>query len=256
MHLLTGPYLSQRPLPIDDVARIASDVVLDSFEFPYLNDGQVARHIAADVIDIMDALELAGMLRRVDLPDIAKGDDADLGARRRRHGGKVELTPAGVATTRRLLVDAGYDAPSGSYLSGATATELLLGVPMDDFTLLWGEMEAWRRQRTPAQAAHELARAVAELDDPALQNLALAALADIDPEIAGPEVRNLLAEPRRAGTHCAGWSTTALRAPIRCSTPRRCRGSSTSSPTVWSPRDPTPCVTLSPPRATTSAKSR
>jgi len=110
VHLLIGPYLAQCPLPIDDVARIATETVLDAFEFPYLEDSLVARHIGADVTDIMDALELAGMLRRLDIAGADNGD-ADLGVRRRRHGGNVELTAAGVATTHRLLVEAGYDAP-------------------------------------------------------------------------------------------------------------------------------------------------
>ena len=185
VHLLTGPYVAQRPVPLEDMAGIAAEAVLDAFDFRALDDEGVARRVATDVVDIVDALELSGVVRRTDVVDRT---DADLPAGRRRHGGSVELTPAGVATTRRLLTEAGYDVPSAGRFSNATATELLLGTGLEGFGALWGEVEAWRRRRDPAQAAAELATAVRELQDPALRNLALALMGDIGPDVAGAEV--------------------------------------------------------------------
>lgn len=196
MHLLTGPYVAHRPVPIEDLMSVAADAVLDAFEFPSLEDDQVARHVGVDVIDMLDTLALAGMVRRVDIPDPG---DTEPPAGRRRHGGSVELTPAGVATTRRLLLDAGYDAPTAGRFADATAVELLLGTDLEDFPALLGEIDAWRRRRDPAQAAAELAAAVTELQDPALRNLALAVLGEMDTGITGPEVRRLATEPTTRG---------------------------------------------------------
>lgn len=196
VHLLTGPYVAHRPVSIEDLTSVAAAAVLDAFEFPSIGDDQVARHVGIDVIDIMDTLELAGIVRRVDVPDAG---DTGRPAGRRRHGGSVELTPAGVATTRRLLVDAGYDAPTAGRFSEATAAELFLSTDLDDFPALLGEIEAWRRRRAPALAASELAGAVRELQDPALRNLALAVLGEMDTAISGPEVRQLATEPTTRG---------------------------------------------------------
>jgi hypothetical protein len=196
VHLLAVPYVAQRAVPIDDLTSVATAAVLDAFEFPSLDDGQVGRHVRADVVDIMDTLEVAGVVRRVDVPEPETDTDV---AMRRRHGGSIELTAAGVAVTHRLLVDAGYDAPTSGRLSDATATELFLGTDVDDFPVLWGEVEAWRRRRDPTDAAHQLADAVRQLDDPALRNLALAVMADLDPDIAVPEVRRLAIEPHTQG---------------------------------------------------------
>lgn len=183
-------------MPIDALISVATDAVLDAFEFPSLDDEQVARHVGTDVVDIMDALALAGVVRRAGLPEPLDGEST---AGRRRHGGTVELTAAGIATTHRLLIDSGYDAPAAGRFAQATATELFLGTDLDDFPMLWGEIEAWRRRRAPARAAAELATAVRELQDPALRNVALAVMGDMDPEVAGPEVRRLATEPETRG---------------------------------------------------------
>lgn len=196
VHLLTGPYVTQRPMPIDELISVAADAVLDAFEFPSLEDEQVARHVGTDVVDIMDALALAGMVRRAGIPEPPDGEST---AGRRRHGGTVELTAAGIATTHRLLTDSGYDVPTAGRFAQSTATELFLGTDLDDFPMLWGEIEAWRRGRAPIQAAAELATAVRELQEPALRNVALAVMGDMDPEVAGPEVRRLATEPETRG---------------------------------------------------------
>jgi len=195
VHLLTGPYVAQRPVPIEDMASIASQAVLDAFDFRSLDDERVARRVETDIVDIVDALELAGVVRRT---DVVVRTDTDL-AGQRRHGGSVGLTAAGVATARRLLTDAGYEVPVAGRFSNATATELLLGTDLEEFGALWGEAEAWRRRRDPAQAAAELATAVRELEDPALRNLALALMADIGTDVAGPEVRSLATDPNARG---------------------------------------------------------
>ena len=192
--LLIGPYAGQRPFPIDDLCEQAADAVLRAFHFPRTTDDDVTRWVAYDVIDIIDALELAGMVRRL---DAIAPDDPEIS--RRRLGGTVELTPAGVVTTRRLLIEAGYEAPATGRFTDATATELFLGTDVDDFAVLAAELEAWRRRRPPTQQAAELAAAVRALDDPALANLALAVMGEIDLDIAGPEVRALVTDPATRG---------------------------------------------------------
>lgn len=194
--LLTGPYVVQRPVPIEDLAAAATDAVLSAFEFASLDDDRVARHVATDIVDIIDALEVAGVVRRSGIFDRA---DTELPAGQRRHGGSVELTAAGAATTRRLLIEAGYEAPAAGRFADGSATELLLGIDLGDFPALWGELQAWRRRRDPAQAAAELATAAREMEDPALRNLALAAMGDMDPEVATPEVRRLMDHPAARG---------------------------------------------------------
>lgn len=196
VRLLTGPYVAHRPVPIDDLVSVATEAVLDAFEFRSLSDDQVARHVGVDVIDMMDALALAGVVRRAGMPEPSSSEST---AGRRRRGGTVELTAAGIATTRRLLLDAGFDAPAAGRFAESSAVELFVGTDFDDFPTLWGELEAWRRRREPAQAAAELAAAVRELQDPALRNLALAVMGDMDPDVAGPEVRRLAAEPETRG---------------------------------------------------------
>ncbi|MGI8807531.1 MAG: hypothetical protein ACR2KK_06765 [Acidimicrobiales bacterium] len=192
--LLTGPYLAQRPLPTDLLCQEATDAVLETFEFPHTTGERVARRVGIDVVDIVDALELAGMVRRTGAAD--SDDDA---LPRRRLGGSVELTAAGVVTTRRLLEEAGYEAPTTGRFTEATATELLLGTDPDNFAALAAEIEAWRRRRSPEQAAAELAGAVRAVQDPALANVALAVMAEIDLRIAGPEVRKLAGDPATRG---------------------------------------------------------
>lgn len=195
VHLLAAPYAAQGPVPIEDLADVAAGVVLDSFEFHALGDEEVERRVASDIVDIMDTLEGAGVVRRTG----TRHPDDDPVVSRRRHGGSVELTPAGAAAVHSRLIEAGYDTPRAGRFAEATATELFLGTDLDDFPTLWAEVEAWLRRREPVQAAAELATAVRELQDPALRNLALAAMADMDAEAALPEVRKLSIEPEIRG---------------------------------------------------------
>jgi len=190
VHLLIAPYAAQAPVPIGDLASTAARVVLDTFEFR-LADEEVEKSILTDVVDIMDAFELAGVVRRYDTDQPAVG--------RRRSGGTVELTPAGVMTVRRILGNAGYDTPVAGRFADATAAELLLGTDKDDFPAVYGEIMAWRQRRQPEQAASEMADAVRELDDAALQNLALAVLAEIGVDVSAPHVRRLASDPAARG---------------------------------------------------------
>lgn len=193
--LLTGLYVAQQPLPLDGLCAVGSELVLKAFEFRALTDDEVARRIGTDIVDMVDALELAGVVCRA---DFVEPDANHKWASRRRLGGTVELTAAGVATARRRLVAAGVSAPVAGRFADASATELLLGTDLEDFLVMRGEIEAWRRRRDPAQAAAELAAAVMELEDP-LRSLALVLMEEIDLDVAGPEVRRLAAHQGTRG---------------------------------------------------------
>lgn len=187
-HLLIAPYGAQTAFPLEDIAATATGVVLDAFSFQ-LEDDEVLRRVRTDVTDIMDAFELAGVVQRIDAGDQGDG--------RRRPGGLVALTPAGVVCARRLLAATGYDTPAAGRLADVSATELLLGTDGEEISVAYGEAMAWRAAREPAEAAAEMSEAVRELDDPVLRNLGLAILAEIGPDVATPYVRGLASE---AGT--------------------------------------------------------
>jgi hypothetical protein len=189
-HLLIAPYGAQSAFPLEDIAATASGVVLDAFSFQ-MDDDRVAQRVATDVSDIMDAFELAGVIRRIDITD--PGDS------RRRSGGSVVLTPAGVVCVRRLLADAGYETPTAGRFADATALELLEGTDGDDFTAVYGEVMAWRAARQPEEAAAEMAHAIRSVDNPALANLGLAILGEIGVDVAEPHVRELVSEPGLRG---------------------------------------------------------
>ena len=190
VHLLIGPYGSQSPFPLEKIATVATGVVLDGFSFT-MDDERVEKRVAADVADIMDAFELAGVVRRI--------ETTDPGNRFRRSGGSVVLTPAGVICVRRLLADAGFDTPTSGRFADGSAADLLFGTVGEDFAVVYGETVAWRAARQPEQAAAELADAVREIDDPALQNLGLAILSEIGPDVSTPFIRKLASESRTRG---------------------------------------------------------
>lgn len=190
--MLTGPYVMQQPVPLDDIAEVATDTVLQAFEFPRLTDEQVARSISVDVTDMFDALELAGVVVR------AGAEESDDMWARRRTGGTVELTDAGLAVVHRLFVEAGHDAPTAGRFAGGPAVELLHAAAELDPPTLAAELEAWRRRRTPEEAALSLAEAIPALDV-ATRILAFAVLADIPPDVSAPLVRALDANPEMRG---------------------------------------------------------
>lgn len=199
LHLLVPPYAGRQPVPIAKLAEMATEVVLGTFVFDRLADEHVAGRIGWDVARVADALELAGVLRRSG----AAGQDAEA-EHPVRSGGDVELTPAGVAAVQRRLPALGYDVPVSGLLATATAAELVVGLDAADPGTLAAEVGAWLDRRTPEQAAAELAAAVAELAEPALQYLALAMLTDLGPESAVPQVRRL-AEKRASRGFALCW---------------------------------------------------
>jgi len=188
IHLLVGPYVERGAVPLTDIAKVAADVVLETFEFGLVADEHVAARVSWDISSVVDALQLAGVARRSGLHDYEPG------ASRRQAGGDLELTPAGLAAVQQRLATAGYDAPAAGSLAGASATELLIGTDLSGWPALEGEIEAWRQRRTPEQAVAELADAVREIADPALQNIALEVMAEVGPELAAPHVRQLEAD--------------------------------------------------------------
>ena len=192
VHLLGAPYVAQGPVPIDDLAKVAADAVLEAFRFPSLSDDEVARRVGRDVVDIIGAFELAGLVRRTGTLDPEE-------YARHRRGGSVELTPAGMPVARRLMEGVGYDAPTAGRFAAASAYELFMGTDRDAFAVVRAEIDAWLARRPPEQAAAELAVAVRRLGDQALRNMAFAALGEIDLAISGPVVRQLAAEPATKG---------------------------------------------------------
>ena len=145
--MLTTAYATRRPVPLDDIVEVVTATVLEAFVFPRLSDEQVARSVGVDVTFIMDALELAGVVLR------AGAEEPDGSWSRWREGGTVELTDAGVVLVRRLLVEAGHDAPTAGRFASGPAVDLLRAARELDPPTLWGEVEAWRRRRSDDEAS-------------------------------------------------------------------------------------------------------
>jgi|GEM_PF-768866 len=183
--LLVSLYVAQTPVELESLSVTAADVVLDEFKFPGLPEGSAQRRVGNDIIDIVDALALAGLLRRMDTD---APEDPDI--TRRRPGGVVELTDAGIATVRRLLGAMGVDVPAAGRFADASAHELLAGSDTGDVASFRAEFEMWKRARTPARAAADLAAAVRDLDDAPQRILALALMGE-DVEASAPHVRDL-----------------------------------------------------------------
>ncbi len=194
LHLLIPLYAGRRPVPVVQLAEVATEVVLGTFAFGGLADEHVAARIGWDVARIADALELAGVLRRSG----AAEQEPEVG-QRLRAGGDVELTPAGVAALQKRLPAIGYDVPVAGLLATATAAELVAGLDAADAGTMTAEVDAWLDRRTLERAAAELAAAVAELAEPSLQYLALAMLADLGRELAVPQVLQLAENPVSRG---------------------------------------------------------
>ncbi len=206
LHLLVPPYVARTPVPIAKLAEMATEVVLGAFVFDRLADDHVAGRIGFDVARIAAALELAGVLRRSFAAEPEEGQ-------RLRPGGEVELTAAGVAAVQKRLPALGYQVPLSGLLATVTAAELVVGLAATEFGALGAEfgvlgaevgaldaeVDAWLDRRTPEQAAAELAAAVTELAEPALQHLALALLTDLGPELAAPKVKQLAEIPASRG---------------------------------------------------------
>jgi hypothetical protein len=203
LSVLSGAYVSQRPFLLDDIVALVTDAVLEAFGFASLSDEAVGTRIGGDVADMVDSLVLAGVLPRVGPDGPQDPEDAGPYLARQWEGRSVQLTPAGTAIVRRLLLEDGYDAPAAGRLAQASAVELLSEADGLGFVALVGELHAWRARRSPEQAARDMAGAVRRLEDPGLANLALMVLSDIGVEVSGPLVRELAAEPHlRAMAGC------------------------------------------------------
>jgi hypothetical protein len=109
------------------------------------------------------------------------------------------LTPIGTVTTRRLLEEAGYEVPIAGQFVTSGAVELFERLDEEEFEVARAEIFAWCKVRDPSVAIDEIVEAVTVLKDPALQNVALAILAEIDVQLAAPRVFELVAQPAIAG---------------------------------------------------------
>ncbi len=79
---------------MEDIGATATRIVLGALS-SHIDDDNVERRETTDVADIMDAFELAGVVRRIGVDDLDGGN--------RRPGGSVGLTPTGAVCVRRLL---------------------------------------------------------------------------------------------------------------------------------------------------------
>lgn len=188
VHLLIPLYMAGGLVPLADITDLATHAITGAIHFGQSPGEHVIRHIGWGVGMLADAMELAGVLRRVD----ASGDDAELNLV--RPGGDVELTPAGLAALRSRLAAAGYDTPVAGRLADASAAGLVTGIDPADSLSSAAEVDAWLQRRTPEQALTELADAGRQISDPALRNIALAIMTDIGPEAAEPHIRQLVGD--------------------------------------------------------------
>ena len=198
IHLLIPAYETAEPVPLGDMTDRATRAITRAFDFGQLPGEYAASHIGWNVAMLADAMELAGILRRTG----ARVADEDLGLVRR--GGDVELTPAGIAALQGRLAAAGYDTPVAGRLAGASAAGLVTGIDPADWLSGAAEVDAWLQLRSTGQALAELADAVRQIGDLALQNLALAIMTDIGPDTAAPHIRRL-ADDRLSRSAALCW---------------------------------------------------
>jgi hypothetical protein len=85
VHVLTGPFATRRPVPIEDLADAVTKAVLDMFEFRLLGDEQVARHVGVDVVEHRCARGPAAAPKLVSvdallIEDLTSGEDESFAA--------------------------------------------------------------------------------------------------------------------------------------------------------------------------------
>lgn len=194
VHLLIPPYMAGCPVPLADITDLATHTITGAFDFGQIPREHVIRHARWGVAMLADAMELAGVLRRVG----ASADDEDLSLV--RPGGDVELTPAGLAALRSRLAAAGYETPAAGRLATASAAGLITGIDPADPPSSSAEIDAWLQCRTPEQALAELADAARQAGNLPLQIIALAIMTDIGPEAAAPHVQRLVGDRVARGT--------------------------------------------------------
>ena len=193
--LLALPYASPEPVELATVALFIGDLVVSGWSVQFDED-QVREWISSDVTAIVDSFVLCGLLRRE--------GNVKTHAWRRSEGGVVTVTPAGSVTARRLLIDAGFDAPLLGGLVDASALELLRAIEDADGEIALGEAVAWFRARSPEAAIDELVLALYELNDPGMENLLMSLVCELDPWRGEECLRGLRSVPKFAGA-AAYW---------------------------------------------------
>lgn len=196
-------YAEPGPVPFDGLAEAATEIVFDVYAFG--NEVLARSLIAGRLAGMLDAFALAGVVQRDGVVDAEWPMPT-------RRGGTVQLTPAGVASTNRLLVEAGYEAPTGGEFAAASATELLRGTDGAEFTVFAAESNAWMACREPRQAADELASAAEKLE-PHLAHAALLLVTQLDPDVVGPALRRVAHVPHLRGAVIASLVDLDLEPP-------------------------------------------
>jgi hypothetical protein len=188
--LLIAPFVAMGSVPLEGLIDYAATEVLGEWQFA-ASDDTIRNALGAEVVDMFDAFALCGLLVREDVEPHKPG--------RRAYGGSITLTPIGTVTTRRLLEEVGYVVPVAGQFVASSAVELFERLDEEEFEMARAEIVAWCKVRDSSVAIDEIAEAITVLTDPALQNVALAVLAEIDVRLAAPRVFELLAQPAVAG---------------------------------------------------------
>ena len=188
--LLTVPYVMMEHVPIDMLTDVATTEVLEAWQFA-VDDDTIQSYVSSAINKMIDAFELCGLVTR-ESTHMSIGETSP-------EGGSVTLTPVGVVTVRRLLIAAGFEVPLAGRFAALSAAGLLEALNDEDEEIVRTEVLAWCKVREPSDAVDEFARAITELDDPALQIQALELLSEINVDLAAPHVLELTAQPDVAG---------------------------------------------------------
>jgi hypothetical protein len=190
VHILVAPYVAMEAYPIQPLVDFAATEVLKEWRFA-ADDDTIRDSVAADIVDMFDAFALCGLVLREDVEPHKPG--------RRAFGGSITMTPIGTVVTRRLLSAAGYEVPIAGQFVASSAVELFEQLDSEEFEVARAEIVAWYKAREASVAIDEIVVAITELEDPALQGVALAVLGEIDVKLAAPRVFELLTRPTIAG---------------------------------------------------------
>lgn len=188
--LLSVPLITMETVPVEILTDGATSEVLAEWRFG-ADDDTIRSYVASAVDRMIDTFVLAGLVIREGAVLSRWGT--------RFEGGRVTLTPVGVVTVRRQLIAAGFDVPvAGGYVT-RSADQLFEALRDEDEDVVRAEVIAWCRARELAGAIGDVARAIANLDDPALQMGALEILGGLDVDVACIHVAELATRPKVAG---------------------------------------------------------